>query len=161
MDKATTIATLALFISIATLLIQYYLQIRLTKAQRSFDMMSKLNENNLAEFAYPEIWDFYNSPYTDEGKANHKFTLLIDMRLALFEEVYNQIHKFRFVDSKDWAVWRRIIERVVVQPFFAGYWISAESYFNTRFAEEIRSICKEKGIDLIVTSQQTQIVPST
>jgi len=148
MDNSSILASIALLISVLTLLIQYYLQIRLTKAQRSFDMMSKLNENNLAEFEYPEIWDFYNNPYADEGKKNHKFTLLIDMRFSLFEEVYNQYHRYKFANSGDWASYRLIIERLVTKPFFVGYWMLSESFYNEQFSAEIRQICKEKKIEL-------------
>lgn len=148
MDISIFIASLSLFISVLTLVIQYYLQIRLVKSQRSFEMMGKLNDCNIAELSFPKIWDFYNVEYLEENKKNHEFTKLVDMKLSLLEEIFLQYKKYKFSHKKDWLVWRKVLERVVAKPFFPGYWLLLSPYFHNDFDQEIRNICSENNIKL-------------
>lgn len=148
MDISVFIASLSLFISVLTLVIQYYLQVRLVRSQRSFEMMGKLNDCSIAELSFPDIWNFYNKEYSGESKTNHEFTKLVDMKLSLLEEIFLQYKKYKFSSKSDWLVWRKVLERVVVRPFFPGYWCLLSPYFHDDFAKEVKLVCIENQVDL-------------
>ena len=151
----------SLFISVLTLIIQYYLQIRLVKSQRSFEIMGKLNECNLAELSFPAIWDFYNTEDMNEDKGNHEFTKLVDMKISLWEEIFMQCKKYKFSNKKDWIVGRKVLEKIVVKPFFPGYWTLFSPYFHEAFNAEVSKLCSEMNNNLKINKEMTSAPAST
>lgn len=83
---------------------------------------------------------FANPPEGDRERAQDPRTHLCDMAFSLFEEVYNQRHKFHLLDDEDWRGWLRTMQSFMSRGFARAYWRIAQSHYPGPFVRAMNDI---------------------
>ena len=124
------IQSVGIIASLSFTLFQMRIFIKSLKASSHMAILNRLDGVNRVLFEHPEEFARLREAYSPKSlPETDRRAHLMDMIFSLFEEVYLQHRKYRFMDREFLSPWIRTIKRTFNFPYAVGYWqIVKEEY---------------------------------
>ena len=125
-------------------LVQIKALMKQLKSSTSALIATRLDSLNQAEFDHPEVYSQLSKPYDPNDASQYQATLLMDMRLTLYQDVYEQHKHYGLLGKEEYETWLKAMRNTFQTPFARSYWQQiAWQYWIEGFRAVIDEIINE------------------
>ena len=126
--------TLGIIASFLLAFIQMWIYVKSLRASSHVALLTRLDNLNRLLFENSKVFADLYLPYDPQNipEADPR-THLLDMIFTLFEEVYFQHYKYKFISKQVMDAWARTIKSTLTLPYAIGYWTEVKDEYPEDF----------------------------